>query len=169
MSERQVTDRSTMDKKCPQIADNFGCEFIDDGSYGRVSQIVTLAPWKLKYPDAIELSVGFLKKIADKSYLNHIQSKDKDLIQVLRSDISKRGLVEPLVIVYDKTLKIRLQDGNHRLLAIDSLPGWSAIPVVTKQVISVRGAGMALAQEQPLSVLLCLLDPRTSAPPSNGR
>jgi len=93
--------------------DFFGCEFIDDGRYG--------AQRPIKVVGAFTLPMPFLWQCTDRRYLAEIAHRDRDHISELRQSIANIGLTDPLTLTFDNN-GLYLQDGNHRMLAMESLP-----------------------------------------------
>jgi hypothetical protein len=96
----------------------FGCEFLDLEDY---HEPTTRSSW-------IWLPVVLIKKTLDPKYITEISLKDAEYIGSLAADIRQRGLRKPGKLVISKN-KIKLQDGNHRFLAVENL-GHMNFPVL---------------------------------------
>jgi hypothetical protein len=115
----------------------FGCEFIDDGSYGSKSRVIDYGE------KPIYLPIKIIEKTIDKKYIAEIIFKDKDYINELSYSININGIFEPGILTYDNE-KIRLSDGNHRYLAAKNL-NLQLFPVKVVQVDKIKAGSVRFA------------------------
>lgn len=141
-----------MTYKRPQAMDYYGVEFIDDGAYGKISVVEISAPWALSHPHAKLFPIEYIWDISDKKYINKIIKEESEYIELLRSDIIKNGIRLPLTVVYDRAFTLRLQDGNHRLVATKSIPDYTEIPIVFEHVKKITAPGINVEELLPTFV-----------------
>lgn len=114
--------------------ENWGCEFFDDGGFGKVSTYRPL--------DATYLPMELIQRIADRRLLAEARL-DEDVCNHLRSSISVDGLKKPGVC-YVSSTSFRFQDGYHRLVACLDL-GYREFPVeILESSGVIRGGALDL-------------------------
>jgi hypothetical protein len=129
----------------------WGIEFLEDGSYGKILNKSSSPNPILDNQDFIYLSTDLLYFIADKRYLAEITVKDKDIINSLVDSISRIGFKESVAVLIGES-KIRLKDGNHRLIAAMRL-GIKKMPVQFSKTTDLTGGSKNL-----LDVIIPLLE-----------
>jgi ferredoxin-fold anticodon binding domain-containing protein len=130
----------------------FGCEFIDDGCYGKLYEVVNLAPWRKTHPEAIEIPVSLLlEKFIDPNYIASIVSRDREMISIVEKDIAQNGLRNPIELKYDNIGNVTVHDGNHRILIINALTaGKGKIPALIKESDGrIKTAGLKVSSILP--------------------
>ena len=124
---------------------SYGCEYIDDGSYGRDEVKSKKEPWR-DHPDAdlvLLLPMEIVNLIADNAELYAARVKNSERIDMLRHSIRENGLEVPPLILFDESGNIRYKDGYHRLASLQDLGTFSEVPVVLKQVSgTIRGGSV---------------------------
>jgi hypothetical protein len=105
------------------VSESWGCEFFDDGIFGRQKpkQVQRINH------DFMYIPIEIVEWATDPVYLSEISLLDEDIIQDLVNSIGSIGFLEPGKIVISSE-RIRLQDGNHRFLAAQRL-GIKSFPI----------------------------------------
>lgn len=98
--------------------ENHGCEFLD---------LAESVPVIYTEPDYILLDIETVRKTLDLKYQEEIRTLHGEHISNLTEDIRLNGLKLPGILTCD-SLRVKLQDGNHRFVACDSL-GYKTFPV----------------------------------------
>lgn len=86
-----------------------GCEYIDDGAYGRVPPSASMHVYRVP--------TSFVAQLADTEHLARIRVNEADYLNRLTQDIAERGICEPILIHHDSRGTMRLREGHHRLHA----------------------------------------------------
>jgi hypothetical protein len=120
---------------------SWGCEFFDDGQFGRPTT------GENNNTNIIILPIHIIEKTIDNKYMSEIIFKDKDYINELTYSISINGIFEPGTLTYDNE-KIRLSDGNHRYLAAKNL-GLKNFPVKVVQVDKIKAGSIRFSDLFP--------------------
>ncbi len=97
---------------------NWGCEFLEDGNFGRLHNT---EPRHLTY-----LPIDLLLRIADPRLIQEARLRTEKITK-LTSEIQAQGLLVPGTCYMDSTT-LRYQDGYHRLTACLNL-GYQEFPV----------------------------------------
>jgi hypothetical protein len=100
-----------------------GCEFVDDGGYGKQH------PPKraVSFTNQFHLPTEIVLQLSNPIRMNEV-NKELDYIHELEISISNYGIKEPLEIHSDPSGCMYLKDGHHRLAACILL-GKKSIPV----------------------------------------
>jgi hypothetical protein len=106
-----------------------------------LDELLTIQPWKPS--TIIYLPMSFIEKTLDLDYINKIQREDTAWIDELQHDIAKNNLKLPGTLTIS-TMKIKLQDGNHRFIACERL-GFQSFPVRTEYTDGhIRSGGLLI-------------------------
>lgn len=115
----------------------WGSEFFDDGNFGKCS----LRLEQEEIINSIKIPMKLMDLIVDKKYIAEIDRADQ--IDDLTSSISIIGLQHPGEIVYSE-YGIRLQNGNHRYIALKRLK-YEYYPVVMKNIGKTKMSSYSLS------------------------
>jgi len=120
--------------------ETWGCEFLDDGNFGRVK--------KTESTNGLYLPIEFVHQIADQRLVAEARL-DFEACETLRASIGANGLQVPGVCYIDES-NLRFQDGYHRLVACTDL-GYLTFPVLVIESPGIKAKSMKL---KPLVVQL---------------
>lgn len=127
-----IVDRLFPTNLKSMICSSFGCEFIDDGDFGKEPPS-SLPQIKNPY---FHVPIFIIEKTLDQKYVATILTKDIEYIKELSYSIKKIGIQKPGLITFDEN-KIRLSDGNHRFLAA-KMAGLQEFPVEIRKVDKIK-------------------------------
>lgn len=115
---------------------SWGCEFVEDGSYGSLGNLTEI-------DRVLYLPLKIIQKTLDTKYIAEIIFKDKDYINELAYSIKMNGIFEPGKLTYDEH-SVRLSDGNHRFLAAEII-GLKKFPVRVVKVDNLKARSVRFA------------------------
>ncbi len=106
-----------------------------------LDELLNIQPWKPS--TIIYLPMNFIKKTLDIDYINKIEREDAAWIDELQRDIAKNGVRYPGILTIS-TMKMKLQDGNHRFIVCERL-GFQSFPVRTEYTDGhIRSGGLLI-------------------------
>lgn len=111
----------------------------------------------------MELVLAFI----DKGYHRDRERHDPQRLELLEQSIREEGLHEPILLLLDPDGKIRIHDGNHRLIVLQRL-GHSKVPVnLEVKPKPVKGYGRKLSDNSELVFQMFVKKPRFKLPDLN--
>ena len=112
-------------------------EFLEVSSCYRDEQPVVLSQ-----SGPVSLPISFLKRTIDPLYAEGLRINNLPYIHELMASLRAEGLREPGTLIISP-MQVKLQDGNHRLIAHELL-GWPEFPVKVEFSDGKMNAGLNL-------------------------
>lgn len=101
-------------------------------------------PWR-ENEEAFLIPSQVVSMMVDSAYIQKCETYNRQRIDDIKTSIEVDGLRNPIELVYDPDGKIRLNNGNHRYIAMSDLE-WKFMPCTLSKVNKgIRGYGRHLS------------------------